>query len=68
MNPAPLTITIPLYVQLPIVIVLISLVYSATRFDDWPAILHEAFRWGWRMVAFLFGIAVVLYVIARFIL
>ena len=29
-------------VDLPLLIVLISLVYSATRFDEWGAILFEA--------------------------
>ena len=48
-------------------LVVISLVYSATRFDDWRFILHEAVRWGLRMTAFLLGIAVVLYVLALFI-
>jgi lipopolysaccharide/colanic/teichoic acid biosynthesis glycosyltransferase len=31
----------------------ISLVYSATRYDDWPTIFHEAWRWGLRMATFL---------------
>ena len=34
-------------------IVAISLVYSATRYDDWPSIFREAFRWGLRMSGFL---------------
>ena len=29
---------------LPALLVVISLVYSATRYDDWPSILHEALR------------------------
>ena len=32
-------------IDLPLLIVLISLVYSATRFDEWGAILREAVRW-----------------------
>jgi hypothetical protein len=55
---------LPLYWHLPILIVTISLVYSATRFEHWSAILHEAFRWGLRMASFLAGIAVVLYVLS----
>jgi hypothetical protein len=53
------------YWHLPILIVVVSLVYSATRFDDWDAILREAFRWGLRMAGFLVAIGVVLYVMAR---
>ena len=34
-----------IYWQLPILIVVISLVYSATRYDEWGAILREAVRW-----------------------
>jgi hypothetical protein len=54
-----------IYWQLPILIVLISLVYSATRFDTWDHILQEAFRWGLRMTAFLLIIAVILFVVAK---
>jgi hypothetical protein len=56
-----------IYWHLPILIVVISLVYSATRFDDGRAILHEAFRWGIRMAAFLLVIGAVLYALASFI-
>lgn len=56
-----------IYYQLPILIVIISLVYSATRYDEWGAIFYEAFRWGSRMVFFLASIAVVLYGVALYI-
>lgn len=56
-----------IYLHLPILIVLISLVYSGTRYDAWPDILVEAVRWGLRMLGFLLGIAVVLFVIDRLI-
>jgi hypothetical protein len=49
--------------DLPLLIVLISLVYSATRFDQWGAILHEALRWGLRLALFLFTICVILYIL-----
>lgn len=49
-----------LYVELPLLIVLISLVYSATRFDQWDAILRETFRWVLRMMLFLVGIVLIL--------
>jgi dolichyl-phosphate-mannose--protein O-mannosyl transferase len=53
-------------VDLPLLIVLISLVYSATRFDEWGAILLEALRWGLRLLAFLAGIGIVLYILHYF--
>jgi hypothetical protein len=56
-----------LYLHLPILIVIVSVVYSATRYEDWPAILREAFRWGLRMSIFLVVIAVLLFVLAKFI-
>jgi hypothetical protein len=51
------------FVDLPLLIVLISLVYSATRFDEWGPILREAFRWGLRLAAFLIAIGIALYVL-----
>jgi hypothetical protein len=56
-----------IYWHLPILIVVVSLVYSATRFDDWDAIFREAYRWGFRMAGFLVGIGVVLFAIALLI-
>jgi hypothetical protein len=53
-----------IYLQLVPLIVVISLVYSATRHEDWPSIFREAFRWGYRMLGFLLLIAVVLYGVA----
>ncbi len=51
--------------DLPLLIVLISLVYSATRFDQWAPILREAVRWGGRLIAFLGAIGLVLYLMTR---
>jgi hypothetical protein len=59
-------LNVSIYYQLPILIVIISLVYSATRYDDWPSIFIEAFRWGSRMVMFLVGIGVALWVVDYF--
>lgn len=53
------------FVELPLLIVLISLVYSATRFDEWVPILREALRWGLRLMAFLVAIGFALYVLDR---
>ena len=55
------------YWHLPLVIVLISLVYSATRYDQWGLILREALRWGVRLTSFLFAVIFVLFLIATFI-
>ena len=55
------------YVHVPVLLILISLVYSATRFDEWGLILREALRWGLRLLTFLLVIVVVLYVVATLI-
>ena len=52
------------YWHLPLVIVLVSLVYSATRYDQWGLILREALRWGVRLTSFLFAVIFVLFVVA----
>jgi hypothetical protein len=49
-----------IYWHLPLMIVVVSLVYSATRFDRWDAIIREAIRWGLRMTLFLVGIVLLL--------
>ena len=54
-----------IYWHLPFLVLAISLVYSATRFDQWDAIFQETFRWGLRMTAFLLIIAVILFVLAK---
>ncbi|HWY86891.1 MAG TPA: hypothetical protein VNX28_09210 [Gemmataceae bacterium] len=60
-------LTLNMYVQLPILIVVISMVYAATRYDEWGSIFVEAFRWGSRMAMFLVGIGAVLYLISIFV-
>jgi uncharacterized membrane protein len=49
------------FVDLILLLVVVSLVYSATRYDQWSAIFREAVRWGVRLVAFLVVIGLVLY-------
>ena len=56
-----------IYWHLPLLIVIVSIVYSATRYDDWNLIFREAARWGFRMVTFLGGIALVLFILSTFI-
>ena len=53
-----------IYWDLPILIVVVSLVYSATRFDEWPAIIREAVRWGRRMTIFLVSIGAGLFFVS----
>ena len=55
------------YVHVPVLLILISLVYSATRFDQWNYILREALRWGLRLLLFLVVIVVVLYAVSTVI-
>jgi hypothetical protein len=50
-----------IYFHLPLMLVIISLVYSATRHEDWDEILGEAWRWGIRMFGFILCVAVVLF-------
>ena len=51
------------YKHLPILLVVVSLVYSATRYDDWGRILIEAVWWGLKLLAFLVAIGVVLVIV-----
>jgi ABC-type Fe3+ transport system permease subunit len=55
-----------IYIHLPVLIVVVSLVYSATRHDPWNKILQEAVHWGLRMTTFLLTIGVVLFVLSTF--
>jgi hypothetical protein len=55
-----------IYWDLPVLIVVVSLVYSATRYDRWDLILREAVRWGLRMTLFLGGIGVALALASHF--
>jgi hypothetical protein len=52
-------------VDLPLLIVLTSLVYSATRYEHWTSILYEAVRWGLRLALFMLAIVAVLFVADR---
>jgi hypothetical protein len=53
-------------IDLPLLIILVSLVYSATRFDEWPAILKESLRWGIRLILFLGAIGLALAILQQF--
>jgi hypothetical protein len=65
---APLFASAGVYwLHLPVLVVVISLVYGATRFDDWAHILREARRWVVRLVSFLAVVVLVLYVLAIYV-
>jgi hypothetical protein len=53
-----------IYWHLPFMLLVISLVYSATRHEQWDEILVEAYRWGIRMFGFMLAVAVVLFGVA----
>jgi hypothetical protein len=56
-----------IYLHLPLMLVAISLVYSATRHEQWDEILTEAFRWGIRMFGFMVIVALVLFAVSMLI-
>ncbi|NBO92485.1 MAG: hypothetical protein EBV06_09285 [Planctomycetia bacterium] len=59
-----LTSNAQLYFQdLPLLIIMVSLVYSATRYEKWSAILVEAARWIAQLLFFLGGVALALYIL-----
>jgi hypothetical protein len=51
--------------DLPILIVAVSMVYGATRYDDWSYIVREGIRWIVRLTAFLIAVMLILFVVAR---
>jgi len=53
-----------IYWHLPILLLVVSFVYSATRHDRWDRILKEAIGWIVRMTSFLGGLGLLLYVLS----
>lgn len=60
-------LAVSIYWDLPVLLVVVSLVYAATRHDRWDKILHEGFGWGVRIALFLTGIGLVLYLLSTFL-
>jgi len=58
---------VSIYWDLPVLLVVVSLVYSATRHDRWDRILKEAVGWGGRIAGFLALIGVVLYALSTWL-
>jgi hypothetical protein len=56
-----------IYWDLPILLVVVSLVYAGTRHDRWDRIVSEAFGWGVRITGFLLAIGLVLYLLSTYI-
>jgi hypothetical protein len=63
MNPL---FAVSIYWDLPVLLVVFSLVYSATRHDRWDRILREAVGWGGRVAGFLVSIGGGLFVLSSF--
>jgi hypothetical protein len=61
---APLFADASYWLHLPVLILVVSLVYGATRYDDWAHILREARRWVVRLTGFLLVIVLILYLLA----
>ncbi|HEX4609681.1 MAG TPA: hypothetical protein VH092_15895 [Urbifossiella sp.] len=56
-----------IYWDLPVLLVIVSLVYAATRHDRWDRILHEALGWGTRIAVFLTAIGLGLYLLSTYL-
>jgi len=60
-------LAVSIYWDLPILLVVVSLVYAATRHDRWDKILSEGFGWGARIALFLFGIGLTLFLLSTYL-
>jgi hypothetical protein len=58
---------VSIYWDLPVLLVVVSLVYAATRHDSWDKIFHEAVGWGIRITLFLIAIGLVLYLLSTYL-
>jgi hypothetical protein len=58
---------VTVYVHLPVLVAVVSLVYSATRHDGWDKILREAAHWALRMATFLLTIGLLLFALSTFL-
>jgi hypothetical protein len=60
-------LAVSIYWDLPVLLVVVSLVYAATRHDRWDKIVSEAAGWGLRIALFLVGIGAVLYLLSTYL-
>lgn len=58
---------VSIYWDLPVLLVVVSLVYSATRHDRWDRIFREALRWGTQIAGFLAMVGVGLYLLSTYL-
>ena len=56
-----------IYYDMPILLIVVAFVYSATRHDRWDRIVKEAARWLLHICLFLGGIGVVLYFLSTWL-
>ena len=60
-------LAVSIYWDLPVLLIVVSLVYAATRHDRWDKIVSEALGWGVRIAIFLFGIGLTLYLLSTYL-
>ncbi|MBA4064085.1 MAG: hypothetical protein C0501_10310 [Isosphaera sp.] len=60
-------LAVGIYWDLPVLLVVVSLVYAATRHDRWDKIVSEALGWGLRITLFLSAIGLVLYLLSTYL-
>jgi hypothetical protein len=60
-------LALSIYWDLPILLIVVSFVYAATRHDRWDKIVSEAVGWGIRIAIFLFGIGMALYLLSTYL-
>jgi len=60
-------LAVSIYWDLPVLLVVVSLVYAATRHDRWDKIVSEATGWGLRISLFLVGIGLLLYLLSTYL-
>ncbi|MFO0822949.1 MAG: hypothetical protein U0792_07495 [Gemmataceae bacterium] len=60
-------LAVGIYWDLPVLLVIVSFVYAATRHDRWDKIVSEAFGWGTRIALFLFGIGLTLFLLSTYL-
>ncbi len=56
-----------IYYDMPVLLIVVAFVYSATRHDRWDRIVKEAARWLLHIVLFLGGIGFVLYALSTWL-
>lgn len=60
-------LAVSIYWDLPVLLVVVSLIYAATRHDRWDKILLEGLGWGLRIAVFLAGIFFALYLLSTYL-